>query len=152
MLTCREKRCMHGTWVLSFLLSRQKEGLCHACEAYRSAGIESLLERIARQARGGAAALGGGSVAGRGAESVIDRIGSGRYDRTAPSRQECGSAAGQWWCTGSANQYLWRVGASVAVRIAPGAAGGGLVGPDPGSALALAARQCGGERSQRDAL
>ena len=48
---------MHGIWVLSFLLSRQEEGLCHACEAYRSAGIESLLEPTARQARGGAAAL-----------------------------------------------------------------------------------------------
>src|ERR1035437_3250666 len=122
---------MHGTLVLGFLLSRQKEGLHHACEADRSASIKSLLERTTRQTGGGVAAGSRGGVAWRGAESVVDRVGHGRCGRTSPSRQECGSAAGKWWIAASAHKYLWRLGASVAVRITPGAAGSRLVGPDP---------------------
>jgi hypothetical protein len=33
---------MQGTLVLSFLLSKQKEGLCHACETDRIAGVGTL--------------------------------------------------------------------------------------------------------------
>ncbi len=96
------------------------------------------------------AVFGGG--ARRGAESFLDCARDVWSAGTSPPHQERGSATGQPRIGAIASADLWGVSAAMAQRIAEGVAGGGLVGPDPGSALALAARERRGGRSQCDAL
>ena len=80
--------------MLSFLLSRQKEGLCHACGTYRSAGAGTLLERAARQVSSGVVTGGAGGSARWGTEPVLDCAGDARCVGIAPPDQERGSAGG----------------------------------------------------------